>query len=145
MAISDEPGVPRRFEYEAGASRKYWVVTRMANVLLIHSGRMGTKGIWTTSPYATEQVAIATQRDRIREKVLKGYCRVEPLPEDVSDLKRFQPLSQATGSAQAVRVEPVGPLPSYRPRGRSRSAPPPPPPERPAVRPPADVVYDPLD
>jgi predicted DNA-binding WGR domain protein len=82
----------RRFEYVAGSSSKYWAITMIENRLVVHHGRIGTRGTFSTTPYPSVQATQAAKRDRISEKEGKGYKEVPAKPDDTPlELERIMP------------------------------------------------------
>jgi predicted DNA-binding WGR domain protein/retron-type reverse transcriptase len=67
------PGTGRRFEYVEGTSRKFWIVAVEGSELVVHFGRIDTKGQVKRKTFPTPEAAAAEREKLIREKTGKGY------------------------------------------------------------------------
>jgi DNA ligase-1 len=67
---------PRRFEFAAGNSSKFWEVCRQGKEVTVRYGRIGSEGQSNAKSFPNEAAAAAHVEKLIREKTGKGYCEV---------------------------------------------------------------------
>src|SRR5262245_23692306 len=63
----------RTFEYQEGASRKFWAIEVDGARTLVSFGRIGTKGQTKVKDFADESAARRDCEKLIKEKLAKGY------------------------------------------------------------------------
>lgn len=85
----------RYFEFVGGASKKFWSVGCLGNVVTVRFGRIGTEGQTKTKRYPTVVAAMAAADGQLRGKLAKGYRESKPL--------RKAAAPKTTPSATAVR------------------------------------------
>ncbi len=69
---------PRRFEYVAGTSSKFWEVCVSGTAVTVRYGRIGTSGQTQTKSFPGEAAAKKHAEKLISEKTRKGYREVQP-------------------------------------------------------------------
>lgn len=103
----------RYFTYIGGTSRKFWECERRGSTVTVRWGRVGTPGQTKTFNFDNDVHAIVFARNKISEKLGKGY-REQPVGPASN-----QPPRTSTGSRSTAQSPP--PPAANRPRQTSKS------------------------
>jgi predicted DNA-binding WGR domain protein len=92
----------RRFEFQEGASHKFWEVSVGEDELTVRFGKVGTQGQTKTKSFESLDAVLEAAEKLIAEKLSKGYVEVTATAPGRSP-KPARPSSRAS-SAPATRV-----------------------------------------
>ena len=67
----------RRFEMVEGKASKFWEVEVQDNLVVVHFGRIGTKGQSRTKKHISNLSATYHADERIKEKLAEGYLEIK--------------------------------------------------------------------
>lgn len=101
----------RYFTYVGGTSKKFWECERKGNSVTVRFGRIGTPGQTKTHNFPDEYAAIKFARNKISEKLDKGYREQTP------------PSASSAGPSPRSAASPPPPPPP--PKAQSPNTPPP--------------------
>ena len=73
---TEQRTAPRRFEYSAGTSNKFWAITISENAVSVTYGKIGTAGQSKTKDYSSAAEAQKAYDKSIAEKLREGYSEV---------------------------------------------------------------------
>lgn len=94
-ASKEKAASPRRFEFVAGGSSKFWEVHVEGTTLHVRFGRIGTDGQLQQKKLRDADTAVAEVEKLIREKTNKGYRPVGQLQEEEKkEAAGWQPLDR---------------------------------------------------
>jgi predicted DNA-binding WGR domain protein len=66
----------RRFEFVSGTSSKFWEISQNGSEVMVHFGRIGTKGQMQTKDLGSWDTAAERVRNLVHEKLREGYTEL---------------------------------------------------------------------
>ncbi len=114
---------PRYFQFEEGASSKFWEVKVVGNQVIVRFGKISTAGQTKPKPFPSDSAALTYAQKLIEEKLEKGYEEIEqdtdsddgdgnetvsaPDKTNVATIAQMKPKPSVASVPQPVEVKPA--------------------------------------